>query len=45
VIWAPLAIAVALGLLVSLAIYFIFFWPAVEPADGEDERGGGRPIG
>jgi hypothetical protein len=32
-IYAPIAIAVIFGLLASGAIYFIFYWPDVEPDD------------
>jgi hypothetical protein len=30
---APYLLAIVFGLVISLAIYFVFFWPDVEPAD------------
>jgi hypothetical protein len=35
---ATVIISLVFGLTISGAIYFIFFWPAVEP-DDEDEGG------
>ena len=32
-VWGPIYLAVFFGLLVSAMLYFIFFWPAREPAD------------
>ena len=34
----PYVIALVFGALISLGLYFIFFWPAREPPD-EDETG------
>jgi hypothetical protein len=34
---ATAIIALCFGLAISGAIYFIFFWPAIEPEDGEEE--------
>jgi hypothetical protein len=34
--WAPFALAVVFGLIVSAGIYFTMMWPDVEPVD-EDE--------
>ncbi len=34
--WAPLALAILFGLIVSAGIYFTMMWPDVEPK-GEDE--------
>lgn len=33
---ATVIISLAFGLAISGAIYFIFFWPAVEPGDEDD---------
>ena len=30
-------IAIAFGAVISLGLYFIFFWPAREPPDDSDE--------
>jgi hypothetical protein len=32
-VYAPYLIAVIFGLLISATIYFVFFWPTVEPDD------------
>lgn len=32
----PFVIAVVFGLLISLALYFILFWPGREPEDDEE---------
>jgi hypothetical protein len=32
-IWEPFLLAVAFGVVVSAAIYFVVIWPAVEPAE------------
>lgn len=32
-IWEPFALAIAFGLLVSAALYFIFLWPGRDPDD------------
>jgi hypothetical protein len=34
---APFVLALVVGLLVSATIYFVAYWPGVEPAD-DDER-------
>jgi hypothetical protein len=34
---APVILSLVFGLTISGAIYFIFFWPAVEPDDEQDE--------
>jgi hypothetical protein len=31
----PYVIAVVFGLVISLAIYFVFFWPSREPPDDD----------
>ena len=31
--WAPLALAIVFGLIVSAGIYFTMMWPDVEPKD------------
>lgn len=41
VVWEPFALAIFMGLLVSVAIYFIVMWPQVEPDDDANE--GERP--
>lgn len=33
--WAPIFIALVLGLLISATLHFIFIWPAQEPLDDE----------
>jgi hypothetical protein len=33
---ATAILSLVFGLTISAAIYFIFFWPAVEPPDDED---------
>jgi len=33
----PYVIALVFGAIISLALYFIFFWPAREPPDEPDE--------
>jgi hypothetical protein len=33
---APAILSLVFGLTISGAIYFIFFWPAVEPDDDEE---------
>jgi len=35
VIVAPFLLALFFGVLISGAIYFVFFWPQVEPDDDE----------
>jgi hypothetical protein len=35
VIWEPFALAVLVGLLISLLVYFVFLWPRREPPDHE----------
>ncbi len=32
-VWGPIYLAIAFGLLVSAMLYFVFLWPAREPAD------------
>jgi len=32
----PYVIAIVFGALISLGLYFIFFWPAREPPDPDD---------
>lgn len=34
-IWEPFALAAAFGVVVSLALYFIFIWPRREPKEPE----------
>ena len=34
---APILIAVFVGLMISGAIYFIFYWPRDEPIEPDDE--------
>jgi len=34
--WAPFALAVGFGLIVSAGIYFTIMWPDVEPDDDDD---------
>jgi hypothetical protein len=36
-IWEPFLLAVAFGVVVSAAIYFVVIWPAVEPPDDGDD--------
>jgi hypothetical protein len=37
-IWEPFLLAVAFGVVVSAAIYFVMMWPQVEPEpDGDDD--------
>ena len=31
--WAPVALAIVFGLIVSAGIYFTMMWPEVEPPD------------
>ena len=38
-VWEPYALAVAFGLVVSAAIYFVVMWPQVEPPEPEAEAG------
>lgn len=33
--WGPFALATVLGLVVSAGLYFIVFWPTVEPTEDE----------
>ena len=40
-IWEPFLLAVAFGVVVSAAIYFVVMWPAVEPPT--DDEGGDEP--
>lgn len=35
-IWEPFLLAVAFGVVVSAAIYFVVMWPAVEPPDDDE---------
>ncbi len=42
-VWEPYALAVAFGLAVSAAIYFVIMWPQVEPLDEDDEPGDEPP--
>lgn len=35
-VWEPYALAVAFGVVVSAAIYFVVMWPQVEPDDPDD---------
>jgi len=35
---ATAILSLVFGLTISGAIYFIFFWPAVEPADEEEDE-------
>ena len=35
--WAPLALAVVFGLIVSAGIYFTMMWPDVEPKDPDED--------
>jgi hypothetical protein len=37
--WAPVALAIVFGLIVSAGIYFTIMWPEVEPKD--DDGGDG----
>lgn len=32
-IYAPFALALIFGLLISATLYFVFYWPDVEPDD------------
>jgi hypothetical protein len=32
-----LVIAIAFGAIISLGLYFIFFWPSREPSDDDDD--------
>lgn len=41
--WAPLALAIGFGLIVSAGIYFTMMWPDVEPRDEVDETGEPTP--
>jgi hypothetical protein len=34
-VYAPYALAIVFGLLISLTIYFVCFWPSVEPPDDD----------
>ena len=34
--WAPVALAIVFGLIVSAGIYFTIMWPEVEPHDEAD---------
>ncbi len=36
--WAPFALAVVFGLIVSAGIYFTMMWPDVEPVDEDDDE-------
>ena len=38
VIWAPFALALALGLVVSAGLYFAYLWPQVEPEDDDQDE-------
>lgn len=33
----PILIALVFGALISLGLYFMFFWPSREPLDEEEE--------
>ena len=37
--WAPFALAVLFGLIVSAGIYFTVMWPDIEPDDAGDDAG------
>ena len=39
---ATVILSLVFGLTISGAIYFIFFWAALEPEDGEEEAGDGE---
>jgi hypothetical protein len=39
--WAPLALAILFGLIVSAGIYFTMMWPDVEPREPADDDGAG----
>jgi hypothetical protein len=43
--WAPLALAVLFGLIVSAGIYFTIMWPDVEPIEEEDGEENGHGHG
>lgn len=48
-IWGPFLLALALGLLVSAALYFAYLWPHVEPedenlVDGRHPKDGEPPL-
>lgn len=47
--WAPMALAIGFGLIVSAGIYFTMMWPEVEPVEDEDSgeavRGEGKGKG
>ncbi len=36
-IWEPFVLALVLGLVVSVGLYFAYLWPSVEPAEPTDE--------
>ena len=38
--WAPFALAVVFGLIVSAGIYFTVMWPDLEPDDGDEPAPG-----
>ena len=42
-IWAPFALAVLFGLIVSAGIYFTIMWPDIEPEDLAPEAPGADP--
>ena len=37
VIWAPFALALFVGLLVSALLHFVLIWPKQEPEDDESD--------
>jgi hypothetical protein len=39
-IWAPFALAVLFGLIVSAGIYFTIMWPDIEPEDPDHDAAG-----
>lgn len=41
--WAPFALAIVFGLLVSAGIYFTVMWPDVAPDDDADDGDGAPP--
>ena len=41
--WAPFALAVVFGLIVSAGIYFTMMWPDVEPLDEGEDGDDGEP--
>ncbi|MCE9577463.1 MAG: hypothetical protein K8W52_30220 [Deltaproteobacteria bacterium] len=41
--WAPFALAIVFGLLVSAGIYFTVMWPDVAPDDEAEDEVGAAP--